>query len=290
MQMFLFFIISFESVIYGGERWNFSRSARISGLGEASVSLKDPAGIVFNPAISMLFEKKSLELTFSDYFENIFKFGSLNFITGDSLKKFFISLNYIFSDNILYTIYKDTIPAGDISEIENKGYISINSIQIVTGFSKKIKNFYAGISTKIFREDLYSGKGYGIGIDLGFLFKKNYIISLVLRNIGGSFNFWQSGRKEWVPPSMRVGGSKILLDKFLIAIDFETSFEKKIRLKPYAGLEFSHNKKLFIRAGWRENVPSFGVGFRLKKIHIDYALGGNFDLSVFHIFSVIFNF
>jgi len=290
MQIFLIIVFSFQTVHYGNERWNFARNARITSLGEAASSLKDPAGFFSNPANSMLFKNKVLQGTFSSYFSDIFKFGTVNFISGDSLKKFFVSLNYIFADKILYTIYQDTTPAQDIGEIDQRGYISINSIQILSGFSKKIKNFFAGISIKLMRENLYVGKGYGMGIDLGLLFKRNFNFSLTFKNIFGGLNFWDSGRKEYIPPSIRTGLSREFLKRILITADFEATFEKKFNIKSYAGLEFKGTENFLLRAGWRENIPTLGIGLRLQNINIDYALGGNFELSVFHIISASIEF
>jgi len=289
MQIFLIAFLSFQTVYYGNERWNFSRNARITSLGEASSSLKDPAGFFSNPATPLLFEKKVLQGSFSTYF-NIFKFGTVNFLSGDTLKKFFVSFNYIFADEILYTIYEDTTPAQNIGEIEKKGYISVNSIQILSGFSKKIKNFYAGISIKLMRENLYVGRGYGMGIDLGFLFKRNFNFSITLKNLLGGFNFWDSGRKEYIPTSIRTGISREFLKRILITTDFEALFEKKFDIKSYTGVEFQGTENFLLRAGWRENIPTFGIGLRLQNINIDYALGGNFELSAFHIISVSIEF
>ncbi len=289
MQIILL-IFSFQVITYGNERWNFARNARISSLGEASSTLKDPASFFFNPATSLLLKEKVIQGTFSSYFSDIFKFGTFNFLTGDSINKFFLSLNYIFSDRILYTIYKDTTPTQDPLNIEKKGFISINSIQILSGFSKKIKNFYAGISLKLMRENLYVGKGYGMGIDLGFLFKRDFNISFTLRNVFGNINIWDSGRKEFISPSIRTGISKEFLKKILFTLDFETLLEEKFKVKNYTGIELKGKENFFLRAGWRENIPSFGAGLRIKKLNIDYALGGNFELSLFHIFSASIEF
>ncbi len=290
MQIFLIILFSFQTVYYGNERWNFARNARITSLGEAGSSLKDGGGFFLNTANSLLFEKKVLEGSFSNYFSDIFKFGTINFIGGDSLKKFFLSLNYIFADNILYTIYKDTSPAKDINEIEKKGYISINSIQILSGFSKKIKNIYTGISLKLIRENLFIGKGFGIGADLGFLLKRNFNSSLTFKNILGAFLLWDSGRKEYIPPSLRIGFSKEFIKIFFITSDFELALEKNFNIKSYAGMEFKGTENLLLRAGWRENLPTLGIGLKLKNINIDYALGGNFELSIFQIISASIEF
>ncbi|MEO0254539.1 MAG: hypothetical protein ABIN20_03850 [candidate division WOR-3 bacterium] len=289
MQIILL-IFSFQVITYGNERWNFARNARISSLGEASSALKDPASFFFNPATPLLLKEKVIQGTFSNYFSDIFKFGAFNLLTGDSINKFFLSLNYIFSDKILYTIYKDTTPAEDPLNIENKGFISINSIQILSGFSKKIKNIYTGISLKLMRENLYVGKGYGMGIDIGFLFKRDFNFSFTLRNAFGNINIWDSGRKEFIPPSIRIGISKEFLKKILFTFDFETLLEEKFKFKTCAGIEFMGTENFFLRAGWRENIPTFGTGLRIKKINIDYALGGNFELSLFHIISASIEF
>ncbi|MEO0283853.1 MAG: hypothetical protein ABIN17_02120 [candidate division WOR-3 bacterium] len=289
MQIILFFF-SLHVITYGNERWNFARNARISSIGEASSALKDPASFFFNPATSLLLKEKVIQGTFSNYFSDIFKFGAFNLLTGDSINKFFLSLNYIFADKILYTIYKDTTPAQDPLNIENKGFISINSIQILSGFSKKIRNIYTGISLKLMRENLHVGKGYGIGIDLGFLFKRDFNISFTLRNVFGNINIWNSGRKEFIPPSIRIGISKEFLKKILFTFDFEALLEEKFKLKTCAGIEFIGTENFFLRAGWRENIPTFGAGLRIKKINIDYALGGNFELSLFHIISASIEF
>ncbi|MEN3046768.1 MAG: hypothetical protein ABDH49_07315 [Candidatus Hydrothermales bacterium] len=285
MQL-IFFIISFQLVIYGNERWGFSRNARIASLGEASSSIIDPGSFLFNPATSSLFQNKVIQATFSNYFSGFFKFGTFNFIAGDSIRKFFTSLNYIFSDNIYYTIYEDTVEASNIDEIVKKGVIKINSIQILGGFSNKLKNFNFGLLLKFMRENLYVGKGYGIGMDVGFLFSDEFNFSFSLRNFLGSINLWDSGRKEYIPTSLRVGFSKNFLERILFSFDTESYFESRFRISYYAGLEAKILKSYFIRAGWRENIPTIGFGFRIKNLDIDYAIGGNFELSAFHIVSL----
>ncbi|MEN3044816.1 MAG: hypothetical protein ABDH37_06360 [Candidatus Hydrothermales bacterium] len=282
----IFFIFSFQIVIYGNERWNFARNARIASLGEASSSLIDPGSFFFNPATPSLFENKVIQATFSNYFSDVFKFGAFNFITGDSTNKFYASFNYIFSDNIYFTIYKDTTEAYDIEKIEKRGLIRVSSIHLLSGFSKKLKKFNFGFSLKIMRENLHVGKGYGLGMDVGILSVNKFNFSFALRNFLGSINLWDSGRKEYIPTSLRIGFSKDFIKKILFSFDVESYWEKNFKISCYAGLETKILKDFFIRTGWRENIPTLGFGFKIKKLDVDYALGGNLELQAFHVVSL----
>lgn len=75
-----------------------------------------------------------------------------------------------------------------------------------------------------------------------------------------------------------------------------------ISISPGLGLEFHYNKTIFLRTGINnyqkfQNLsgektasiqPNFGVGFRLYKVHIDYAitnLGGNSNVLYSHLIS-----
>jgi hypothetical protein len=296
----LFLIFSFEIVSFGGERWNFPRSARIFAMGEAGSALKKEIGsFIYNPASILMIDKREIQGTFSNFFAGLYNFTSLNSFFEFEDKGILLSFSYSYSDNILHTVYKDTIPAESPEEIEKKGNLKFLSYQLVFSFAKNFSFIKWGVNLRFFREEFGIGAGYGTGVDMGILIDKNVKISLSLRHILGDYVFWNSGAQEWIPPSLRFG---IYYEPFHF---LKTSFDLEIygenrgtlfsygifSFAPYFGLEYVPKENVFIRLGWRENLPSMGAGVILfEKLKVDYAIFGNLTLQFSHIVSLSYIF
>jgi hypothetical protein len=172
---------------------------------------------------------------------------------------------------------------------------------------------------------------WGFGLDIGAQYAyKGWMIGVMGRDITGTFNAW-SHNSELVRDVYSATGNEIpensievTLPKLLIGIgkefeiwklgvlptvDFALTFDGKrnvalksefISADPTAGLELNYNKFIFLRGGVRnfQKVedkstfePNFGLGLRIDRFHIDYAMTdvGDVSQSLYsHIFSLKF--
>jgi hypothetical protein len=87
---------------------------------------------------------------------------------------------------------------------------------------------------------------------------------------------------------MRLGTSYLFSKKFLLAIEAEKDLDYSFRFK--SGLEYQVVDKFFLRAGVA-TVPlelSFGLGYHLEKVHIDFGTAYHQILGWSPHFSLVF--
>lgn len=173
---------------------------------------------------------------------------------------------------------------------------------------------------------------WGFGLDVGAQYNyKGWKIGAMARDVTGTFNAW-SHNSELVRSVYSATGNKIpensievTLPKLILgigkefrvwklgllpAVDFNLTFDGKrnvllkskfISADPNCGLEINYQKFIFLRGGIR-NIqkvdnhttfqPDFGLGVKIDKFHIDYAMTnvGNVSESLYsHIFSLKFS-
>jgi hypothetical protein len=96
--------------------------------------------------------------------------------------------------------------------------------------------------------------------------------------------------QEKLPTKLVAGLNFKPTEKIIIATEIEKDLEYDPLLK--MGLEYTFYKKLSARTGYHinPNMAFFGLGFKTKKIIIDYALQHSVSLSLSHQVSVSYQF
>jgi hypothetical protein len=170
---------------------------------------------------------------------------------------------------------------------------------------------------------------WGFGLDLGAQYNyKGWMIGVMGRDITGTFNSW-SHNSEMVKEVYSATGNEIpansieiTLPKLIIGIgkefqvwklgvlptvDFNVTFDGKrnvvlksevVSADPTVGIELNYKKFIFLRGGTR-NIqkvegktsfePNFGLGVKIDRLYIDYAMTdvGDVSQSLYsHIFSL----
>lgn len=97
-------------------------------------------------------------------------------------------------------------------------------------------------------------------------------------------------RKTFIPSAIRTGAGISLTNSLFVSAETEISTGKNLNIK--AGLEYEPAKNLMMRGGFSsENTSfSFGIGYKLKNIQLDFGFLTHELLGVTSCASVIFKF
>jgi hypothetical protein len=164
-----------------------------------------------------------------------------------------------------------------------------NEHVISAGFASKFGLASLGVQVNYIQ---YSAAGFGTkgvaSINLGGIAELTpqlligaYIVNLNQPKISG---------EEKLPTKLVAGLGFKPIDKLFIA----TEIEKDLDLDPTwkMGLEYAFHKKFCARTGYnlRPNTGFFGLGFKIRKLTIDYTVQYNVSLSFSHQASVGYQF
>jgi hypothetical protein len=168
-------------------------------------------------------------------------------------------------------------------------------------------NWSVGASLKVYRDKIYEGHSFGVGLDLGIL--ASFLVGEVplqvginSMDVGQSKVYWYETAGEpvnYVPWINKLGLSVRLLDDMvLIAGDYDWAVQRPMREQiAHVGLELSPLEEISLRAGWKGDLEqtsstfTVGVGLYLfDSFNIDYAYASEQVFGVSHLLSVHFSF
>ena len=197
--------------------------------------------------------------------------------------------------DIGYHTLSAVYPSGYGSVGLNFAYLSVGDIQVVkdasgpTGeiFQDKemaiilsyannvTDNIYLGSNLKFVQQDLYDHKGSGIGMDIGALYEPLYNLSLGLMAQDLITPKITLKDNSYSPPRKIAFGIsyKMLDDRILLATSIDKAGGRS--LKFHLGAEGQPIKDFSIRSGYTSDTGelSFGIGFRISVIQLDYGFG-----------------
>lgn len=137
------------------------------------------------------------------------------------------------------------------------------------------ENLYVGITGKFIQQKIEIKNATAIALDIGILHlvpsKKGLKLAAVLQNLGTSLRFVQ--KREWLPIIYKIGGS-YKKNNFILASDITKPEDNYPRIN--LGIEYLPISNLAFRLGYnsRNDLDSgwtFGIGFTLKTLQIDYG-------------------
>ena len=298
------------------ESSNLPSNARVTALGGLSISVMDDdvATAQGNPALSNIKMNNQLGVNHSFFYSGI-SHGNVSF--GKTMD----TLGMSFHAAIQYVNYGDFILTDEIGR--EIGEFSANEIGFILGAAKQLnERLRAGINLKILSATYESYNAFGLGLDLGLVYKKpgsGGQWGIVLKNIGGELDALVDSKRS-LPFELQIGYSKRLkhlpfrisitgqqLQKWYIRYDdpdldassnlfgevnVKSEFSKQVdnffRHFVFAGefligrseqfrIRFAYNhlrKQELKTSSFRSFAGfSFGIGFNIKKIKIDYGLG-----------------
>ncbi len=287
----------------GGTESNLSMGygARALGMGQAFTAMADdPTAVFWNPAGLEYVYQQSVSFFHSTLFE-----GTMY----DFLGYAYPTLNLGTFGMGIGRIGIGQIPQRDAFN-NYLGTFSWDEVQGYFSYAKKIFwDLTPGITVKVVRKawnNLYSEGSkidYGVGMDLGFMYRPEIFTSALLRDWSFGFNLrniFTPQIKEGIdtdalPLSIRAGLMRRILfsgaNTLNVLLDFDYSQHRDLRI--HFGTEYRFRNLGMVRLGYDGKNPTFGAGVKYSIFQIDYAFGNTSYsdvLSAMHRFSLSFNF
>ncbi len=278
---------------YAGEFMAIDVSARAQAMGGAYSSLaNDVFAAFYNPAGMVQIQSTQIGFTHTQQFIASVNYDYIGFTKPLSRDKAFgISLIRLGVDNI-----PDSRKAGILADdgtllgIDESQVNNFNSSDYVLFFSlgqRFRSKFLWGFNVKLVRRNLADHSANGIGFDAGVLFNVSdrWRVGGMFRNITTTLIAWDTGEKELVSPTIRMGSSYRVplpgLNSYLIPnVDLVINTDSPVNLvndrsatlNGAIGGELVVKERLFIRGGYDDlQRVNFGVGIKIPHINVDYS-------------------
>ena len=166
---------------------------------------------------------------------------------------------------------------------------SLNSGAVAVSYAREIKSdIRGGASLKYYYENLVRTNAWGLGVDLGMLYRNPSALwqwGAVIQDINTGF-YWDASRKDNIDTTIRTGVSyRLLPDMFTAAFDLEGVWKQYLRT--HAGLEYLPVKNLALRFGLDDLNLTFGLGVSFLSYELDYSFAyDEYRLGDAHNFSL----
>lgn len=285
---------------YAEEFLNLGLGARSYGMGGAFTSIADDAtSFYWNPAGAVQLKKKSAFFMHSTQYKGLMSYDGASFILPDKSgnKAFSFGLLYLNIPDIFDTrnAWEDTngdsIP--DVNEIDYSKITSFNDSEIaffLNGAIKRGDNLFFGVNVKYLRKSFAEFSANGLGTDLGCVFvpSERVRFGLNLKDITSSFLLWNTGKKEFIYPKLRMGVTVTANFFFITESEVHFSLDSEIRADNrltasqisykringdfFFGMEYWFKKIVALRIGSNSGEIATGIGLSYKGINIDYAV------------------
>ena len=262
--------------------------ARSLSMGSAFVAIADDAtGFYWNPAGFV--DGKTIGLMHAEDYDGCVKYNYGSFITGDGRSALGFALYNIRVGGIKFTELPDST-----EEIGPENRPEVISTEMAADYVlylnrvRKDGTVSYGGNLKLIYRDLVVVKGYGIGCDLGLLFKKsNLNIGLAIRDIVLSPIYYSSRRWEYLSPILAFGISGDIAfygpGRLTPSIEFDKIFDEDISsFEGRIGLEYEFKNMVALRSGFKGSLFTLGIGVRYQKFILDYAFLPSHPLGSCH--------
>ncbi len=311
---------------YAGEFLSTGVGARALGMGGAYVAIsEDVTAGYWNPSTLGKIEYPQLAGMYAQRFANIvnYNYAAVAMPFGNK-SGFALSMSRLGTDDIpdtrnaLLDYGMDGIPnTGD--EGEGDGQINdgerLDPTQVIyfnsayyafylSYGSRNSETFSYGGNVKVIHEGIGENSAWGMGFDFACLWtptpKLN--VGVNLQDITTTLLVWDTGRKEAITPTSKVGvayfwESTRIAGRLIPTVDVDMRFENRqfasqahvgpVSLDFHTGMEYQFKKILALRVGADTGRFSAGVGVKLPKLNVDYAFLSHDDLGDTHRISVI---
>lgn len=280
--------------------------ARALSMGRAFTAVADdPSAIYWNPAGLELVYQQS----FTFFYTPLYEGGSFSFMSYA-----FPTLNIGTLGFAIGRIGIGDVPNRDLDQnlIDKNG--SNEEYQAFISYAKRLPwNFTSGMTVRIIRRGfsnlnngLYQGNyiDYGVGFDMGFMYRPEGFTSIFLQdwNFGLNIrNLFSPQLKEGeqvdaFPLSLRFGILRKLYfsgggNNVNVMLDFDYARDRDLLFN--MGVEYKFKELGMLRVGLDGSSPTFGAGIKYSFMQLDYAFGGSRYSEIFsplHSISLTFNF
>ncbi len=303
---------------YAGEFLAIGVGGRPLGMGGAYVSLvNDVTAGYWNPGALSRLDYPQGSLMHDERFGNLvnYDYGSVAIPWGPKIS-IGLSIIRLGVDNVPNTqnALIDLNGNGILDPGERLDYSKITFFNaadwafILTYSKKQSEKFSYGVNFKVISESVDYGSAWGIGFDAGAVYdvSSKFRVGANLQDITTTLVAWNTGTKELITPTAKVGGSYDIpifgSGRLTPAVDFDIRFEDRqfaslahvgpVSADMHAGLEYGFKNLFAVRVGYNDvKQLTFGAGIKLPKLNIDYSFA-KFDntdqLGNTHRISVMF--
>lgn len=261
-----------------GEFLSWGAGARSMGLGRAFTGLADdPSAVIYNPA--GLAQQNPLQISLQHvilFYDTMYDFAAVTYpLSGiGTFAGSYIRLGSTGFDS------RD-------SQWATTGSFGVTSQAFLISYARDITGWLAsGVNLKLISESVYDRSAMGYGADLGLMFKPHEMINIglaLINAIPASIKLNETA--ESFPIVFKFGlAFKFLGERVIPVLDFEKSFSNK-DFKFRLGLEAYPIQDLALRVGLDETELTFGAGYFIKPVRIDYSLSSQ-ELGLTHRASI----
>lgn len=303
---------------YAGEFLAIGVGGRPLGMGGAYVSIvNDVTAGYWNPGALSLMNYPQMSLMHDERFGNLvnYDYGSVAIPWGPKVSLGFSAIrlgvdNVPNTKNAWVDLNNNGIfDEGDRLDINKITFFNAADWAFIFTYSKRHSEKLAyGVNLKIISRSIDDGSAWGIGFDVGAIYSitPKFRLGVNLQDITTTLLAWNTGRKELITPTAKVGGSYDIpffkTGRITPAIDFDIRFENRkfaslahlgpVSADMHAGLEYGFKDLFALRVGYNDvKQLTFGAGIKLPKLNIDYSFAkfdGNDQLGNTHRISVMF--
>lgn len=277
-RIFLYIVFCLTIVACYAMFNDYEPSARARGMSGAVTSFSDDySAIFYNPA-GLKFSNNQIGAGHYNLFGN--DFSEVTTVSGSYNAGKFGNFGYGFmSHNVEY--YNVNLMTEKIFSVGHSFYLNkdVHS-EISFGYSANLYSLsFDGL-----------GEQYNLGLNAGVIaiLHQRTRLGFMLKNINKA-TMGDTDKFE-IPQQLAIGLSYIPYQGVITAIDLKKNYEGDTELR--TGVEVELHPMLVMRAGIRNNPASysFGAGFKLKGIMLDYALNSHAVLDLTHHFALGYNF
>ena len=324
ITLFFLFIISISVIAqgsgnkYAGEFLAIGVGGRPLGMGGAFVSLvNDVSAGYWNPGALSMINYPQFALMHDERFGNLvnYDYGAVAIPWGPNIS---LGLSVI-------RLGVDDVPntKNALIDLNNNGYLDngerldyskitlFNAADwafIATYSKKQSEKLSYGVNMKVISRSIDDGSAWGIGFDVGAVYSLSpkFRVGANLQDLTTTLLAWNTGRKELITPTAKLGGSYdiefLKTGRITPALDFDVRFENRkfaslahlgpVSFDMHAGLEYGFKDLFAIRVGYNDvKQLTLGAGVKLPKLNIDYSFAkfdANDQLGNTHRISVMF--
>lgn len=305
---------------YAAEFLSIGVDARALGMGGAYMALADGASAVYwNPA--GLAHQTAHEISWmhaAQQFGGLVRYDYLGYGGPRSKGGLGFGLIWLGVDDIPVTALKyPTQPLGADNRVIIDHMTSDNEIALFAGLGRRYSRVLSyGVAAKIIGKWVAGYSAYGIGFDLGLRIHpwRNITFGAMLQDATTTALIWDTGHKEAVAPTLKLGGAYVLhlptlLARLTLAADVDLRFTDRgeadqfqfgaVTADAHVGLEYLleiAGTNLALRGGAEPSREqdeegffgnyTYGAGILFRYFHIDYAFLAHPELGDTHRISL----
>jgi hypothetical protein len=284
-------------VKYGNEFLAIGIGGKQLGMGSATVAIvNDVTAGFWNPAALAFVDYPQFILQHDERFGDLinYDYGSIAY-PYDKDVTFGLSVIRLGIDGIPDTrnALIDYNGNGNLDNADRLDYdkVTYNNAAdwgIFLSYAKKLnKDFAYGANVKFIYRSLITNSAFGIGFDVAAVYSpfQSLLLGINLQDITTTYLSWDTGTKELIPPTAKIGAGyqlSILNGILTPAVDFDFRFEGRkssawfnvgpISSDLHLGFDYCYKNFISLRAGYNDiKQLTLGLGLKVSKLNIDYA-------------------